>query len=61
VCGDDDAPPFRAAADELGERLPHARVVRLSPARHAGVLEQPGQFAAALLGFLTADRAGDPR
>jgi 3-oxoadipate enol-lactonase len=61
VCGDDDAPPFRAAADELGERLPHARVVRLSPARHAGVLEQPDQFAAALLGFLTADRAGDPR
>jgi 3-oxoadipate enol-lactonase len=61
VCGDDDAPPFRAAAEELGERLPQARVVWLSPARHAGVLEQPGQFTAALAGFLTADRAEAPR
>ena len=52
VCGDDDAPPFRAAADDLGQRLRDARVVWLSPARHAGVLEQPDQFREALVGFL---------
>jgi 3-oxoadipate enol-lactonase len=52
VCGEDDAPPFTAAAREFGERLPDARVVWLSPARHAGVLEQPEQFREALVGFL---------
>jgi 3-oxoadipate enol-lactonase len=52
VCGEDDAPPFTAAARELGERLPDARVVWLSPARHAGVLEQPEQFRDALVDFL---------
>jgi 3-oxoadipate enol-lactonase len=56
VCGEDDAPPFIAAARDLGERLPDARVVWLSPARHAGVLEQPDQFRDALLGFLGEDR-----
>jgi 3-oxoadipate enol-lactonase len=61
VCGDDDAPPFTAAARDLGERLPDARVVWLSPARHAGVLEQPEQFREALVGFLGEDRAGVPR
>ena len=43
---------FTAAAREFGERLPDARVVWLSPARHAGVLEQPEQFREALVGFL---------
>ena len=57
VCGADDAPPFTAAARELGGRLPDARVVWLSPARHAGVLEQPEQFRDALIGFLTGDAA----
>ncbi|OZM77100.1 alpha/beta fold hydrolase [Pseudonocardia sp. MH-G8] len=52
VCGDDDAPPFLAAAGELAEALPDARLAWLSPARHAGVLEQPEQFVRALLGFL---------
>lgn len=52
VCGDDDAPPFTAAASVLAEALPGGRLVWLSPARHAGVLEQPGQFAQALVGFL---------
>ena len=61
VCCEDDAPPFTAAARDLGERLPGARVVWLSPARHAGVLEQPEQFRAALVDFLTADRAGTSR
>jgi 3-oxoadipate enol-lactonase len=57
VCGEDDAPPFTAAARDLGEELSDARVVWLAPARHAGVLEQPDQFRAALLGFLGEDRA----
>jgi 3-oxoadipate enol-lactonase len=56
VCGEDDAPPFTAAATELAARLPGARVVWLAPARHAGVLEQPEQFRAALVDFLTGDR-----
>jgi 3-oxoadipate enol-lactonase len=57
VCGEDDAPPFTAAARDLGEAMPDGRVVWLSPARHAGVLEQPDQFRDALLGFLGEDRA----
>lgn len=52
VCGDDDVQPFTAAATALVEALPDARLVWLSPARHAGVLEQPEQFARALVGFL---------
>lgn len=61
VCGADDAPPFTAAATDLASRLPGGRVVWLAPARHAGVLEQPGQFRAALREFLAADRAEVPR
>jgi 3-oxoadipate enol-lactonase len=61
VCGEDDAPPFTAAAREFGERLPDARVVWLTPARHAGVLEQPEQFREALVGFLGEARTEVPR
>jgi 3-oxoadipate enol-lactonase len=61
VCGEDDAPPFTAAARKLGERLADARVVWLSPARHAGVLEQPEQFRDALIGFLGEAAAGTSR
>lgn len=61
VCGEDDAPPFTAAARELADRLPGASLVWLSPARHAGVLEQPGQFRDALLGFLDDTRGEVPR
>lgn len=52
VCGADDAPPFAAAARELAATLPGARLVWLSPARHAGVLEQSEQFIQALTEFL---------
>ena len=61
VCGEDDAPPFTAAATDLAERLPGGRVVWLAPARHAGVLEQPEQFRTALREFLTADLSEVPR
>ena len=61
VCGEDDAPPFTAAARRLAERLADARLVWLTPARHAGVLEQPEQFRAALLDFLREDRSAIAR
>jgi 3-oxoadipate enol-lactonase len=61
VCGEDDAPPFTAAATELASRLPGGRVVWLEPARHAGVLEQPEQFRTALVEFLTAEHPQAPR
>ena len=52
VCGEDDAPPFTAAAVALADVLPDARLVWLAQARHAGVLEQPVQFTQALVDFL---------
>lgn len=58
VCGEDDAPPFTAAARELAESHPGARLVWLQPARHAGVLEQPEQFTRALTDFLAEGSAG---
>jgi len=61
VCGEDDAPPFTEAAADLAARLPGATIVWLAPARHAGVLEQPGQFRTALLEFLTTDRGDAQR
>ena len=61
VCGDDDAPPFTAAAPWFVETLPDARLAWLSPARHAGALEQPEQFRDAVVGFLRQDLPGDGR
>ena len=52
VCGEDDAPPFVAAAPWFAATIPGARLVWLSPARHAGVLEQHEQFVTALREFL---------
>jgi 3-oxoadipate enol-lactonase len=52
VCGEDDAPPFVSAAPWFAETIPGARLVWLSPARHAGVLEQSDQFVSALREFL---------
>lgn len=57
VCGEDDGPPFVAAAPWFAETVPGARLVWLAPARHAGVLEQPGQFLEALRGFLPSGPA----
>jgi 3-oxoadipate enol-lactonase len=52
VCGENDVPPFLAAARWLTENLPRARLTWLSPARHASVLEQPEAFRRALREFL---------
>jgi pimeloyl-ACP methyl ester carboxylesterase len=51
VCGDEDAPPFREAAEWLAGRLPDARLEWLA-GKHAVVLERPGEFAALLRDFL---------
>ena len=55
VCGEDDAPPFVAAAKELAATVADAELLWLAPARHAGVLEQPGQFTEALVRFLSGE------
>lgn len=55
MCGEDDALPFTAASRALAGELAGAQLVWLSPARHAGVLEQPGQFQQALLSFLVTE------
>lgn len=57
VCGEDDAPPFVTAAPWFAETIPGARLVWLSPARHAGVLEQSDQFVTALREFLAGVRS----
>ncbi|MCC7348598.1 MAG: alpha/beta fold hydrolase [Variibacter sp.] len=56
VCGDEDVPDFQAAARFLAHEIAHARLVWLSPARHASPLEQPEEFAAALRTFLPVSR-----
>ena len=54
VCGEDDIPPFRDAARWLQACIPGATLAWLAPARHASILEQPGQFTQALRAFLAA-------
>jgi 3-oxoadipate enol-lactonase len=53
VCGEEDVPPFLAAADWLAKEIPGARHLWLTPARHASVLEQPVRFVEAARAFLT--------
>lgn len=60
LCGDDDAPPFTAAAPWLAATVQDGRLVWLSPARHAGALEQPGQFYGAVRSFLSGPGDGGP-
>jgi 3-oxoadipate enol-lactonase len=49
VCGSDDLAPFRDAAYWLEEQVADSALVWLEGAKHAAVLEQPDEFAAALL------------
>jgi pimeloyl-ACP methyl ester carboxylesterase len=51
VCGDNDTPPFREAAEWLAGQLPGARLEWLS-GKHAVVLERPKELAALLADFL---------
>jgi 3-oxoadipate enol-lactonase len=51
VCGDQDTPPFREAAEWLAARLPEGRLEWLA-GKHAVVLERPKEMAALLADFL---------
>lgn len=53
VCGEDDAPPFRAAAEWLAEVTGGGTALWL-PGRHACALEHPDRFAALLTGLVAA-------
>jgi 3-oxoadipate enol-lactonase len=52
VCGREDLPSFIEAADLLSRKIEKAELLWLEPARHASILEQPGDFMSALLSFL---------
>jgi 3-oxoadipate enol-lactonase len=52
VCGREDLPSFIEAADLLSRKIRKAELLWLEPARHASILEQPGDFMSALLPFL---------
>jgi len=52
LCGKDEMPPFKEAAEYLASHIKDARLEWLSPAKHASVLEQPAQFQKALRAFL---------
>ena len=52
VCGNEDVPDFLEAARLLEREIAGARLVWLSPARHASPLEQPEQFVEQLGAFL---------
>jgi 3-oxoadipate enol-lactonase len=51
VVADDDAAGIRAAAEELGRRVPAARVVRM-PGDHLPAFRRPQEFHAIVLPFL---------
>src|SRR5262249_42345001 len=52
VCGDDDIPSFLGAARWLTENVGGAQLEWIAKARHASVIEQPGQALALLRNFL---------
>ena len=52
MCGDDDIPSFRDAANWLAEHIGKARLAWVTGARHASVLEQPAQALRLLREFL---------
>lgn len=57
VCGDDDLPPFRAAAGWLAGTIKNCQLVWLGPARHAAAVEQAFAFAEELRRFLAPTSA----
>ena len=52
ICGDDDIPSFRDAANWLAAHIGKARLAWITGARHASVLEQPAQALRLLREFL---------
>jgi 3-oxoadipate enol-lactonase len=54
VCGRDDLPSFRDAAEAMQSAIAKAELLWIDDTRHASILEQPILFATALRSFLTA-------
>jgi len=52
ICGDDDIPSFRDAANWLAAHIGNARLAWITGVRHASVLEQPAQALRLLREFL---------
>ncbi len=52
VCGDQESAAFQDAARWLESNIENARLIWMSPARHASVLQQPTAFVAAARAFL---------
>jgi 3-oxoadipate enol-lactonase len=54
ICGDDDLPSFRDAAEWLAGSIESAKLAWIGGARHASVLEQPDRACTLLRGFLAS-------
>jgi len=54
ICGDDDIPSFRDAAEWIAGQIESARLAWTPGARHASVLEQPGRACTLLREFLAS-------
>jgi 3-oxoadipate enol-lactonase len=54
ICGDDDIPSFREAAEWLAGRIESAKLAWIERARHASVLEQPDRACYLLREFLAS-------
>jgi 3-oxoadipate enol-lactonase len=52
LCGSDELPAFREAAQWLTRTIPEAELAWLSPARHASILQQPHAFQQRMRTFL---------
>jgi 3-oxoadipate enol-lactonase len=54
ICGDDDIPSFRDAAEWLAGRIESAKLAWIEGGRHASVLERPDRACALLREFLAS-------
>jgi 3-oxoadipate enol-lactonase len=56
IAGEADVPEFRAMAEQLARRIPHARLATIAGAGHLAPMEAPGPVNEAIAGFLDALR-----
>jgi 3-oxoadipate enol-lactonase len=54
ICGDDDIPSFRDAAEWLADHIESAKLAWIEGARHASVLERPDRACTLLREFLAS-------
>ena len=52
LCGSEELPAFRDAADWLQRTIKNAELALISPARHASILQQPAAFQRRVRAFL---------